>query len=76
MADDTVILDEEEVDDGHVDDLAEPPALNMTNVRGVIRRKGLIGALSDEGMGPHIHLMMVLSLVVVIAVGVGVVSNL
>ena len=55
-------------------DLQEPPALNAANVMGVIRRKGFVGAMTDEAMGPHIHLVTILGIVVLIAIAVGIVG--
>ena len=63
--------DEVEVSSGP-SDLSEPPALNVANVTRVIREKGFAGAMTDEGMGPHIHLSTILGVVVIIAIGVGV----
>ena len=54
------------------EDLMEPPPLTPGNIADVIRRKGFVGAMQDEAMGPHIHLVTVLGVVVIIAIGVAV----
>jgi hypothetical protein len=41
---------------------------------GVLRRKGFMGAMTDEGMGPHIHLVTILGIVVIIAISVGIIG--
>ena len=58
--------DASDVDEGS--HLQEPPALNVKNVIDVIKRKGYVGAMQDEAMGPHIHLITILGVVVIIAV--------
>jgi hypothetical protein len=55
-------------------DLQEPPALTFGNVVGVLRRKGFVGAMTDEAMGPHIHLITIIGIVVIISVVVGIVG--
>jgi hypothetical protein len=70
---DAMVVEEEE-GEGDEDDLQEPPSLTVANVASVIRRKGYIGALMDEGMGPHIHLLTILGGVVLIAIVVAIVG--
>ena len=55
-------------------DLQEPPSLRPGTVLAVIKRKGLIGAMKDEAMGPHMHLLAILGVVVLIAISVGALS--
>ena len=68
---DAMVVEEEE-GEGDWSDLQEPPNMTMANVASVIRSKGLIGALQDEGMGPHINLLTILGGVVLIALVVAI----
>jgi hypothetical protein len=75
MADDkeTVeVTEEEEEEEVYDDDLQEPPSLKPGELMKVIRKKGVLGAMRDEGMGPHMHLFTIIGIVIIIAIGVGV----
>jgi hypothetical protein len=52
----------------------EPPKLTIGGVFGIVKKKGLLGALSDDAWGPHVHLVMLLIIIFFIAVGVALVQ--
>ena len=76
MPDDKETVEVEEEGDDPSLELQEPPSMTPGNVMGVIRKKGLMGAMKDEGMGPHMHLLAIMGVVILIAIGVGVMSAL
>lgn len=55
-------------------DLAEPPKLTIGGVLDVIKKKGLVGAISDDAWGPHVHLIILLIIISLVAVSVGVIQ--
>ena len=52
----------------------EPPKLTLGGVFSVIRKKGLLEALSDDAWGPHVHLVTILIIILMIAVGVAIIQ--
>jgi hypothetical protein len=52
----------------------EPPELTIGGVLGIVRKKGLIGALSDDAWAPHVHLVMLLVIITMIAIGVAIIQ--
>jgi hypothetical protein len=52
----------------------EPPELSVGGVLGVVRKKGLIGAISDDAWGPHVHLLMLISIIFIVAVVIAIIQ--
>jgi hypothetical protein len=52
----------------------EPPELTIGGVLGIVKKKGLIGALSDDAWAPHVHLVMLLVIITMIAIGVAIIQ--
>ena len=52
----------------------EPPKFSLNGVFTIIRKKGLMEAMSDDAWGPHVHLVMILIVITLIAIGVAIVT--
>lgn len=50
----------------------EPPEVSIGLLLDTFKKKGLVGALSDEELGPHTHLLMLLGLVTLISIIIGI----
>jgi hypothetical protein len=53
----------------------EPPKLTIPGVMGIVKKKGLAGALSDDAWGPHVHLVMLLVIIFLIALGIALIQS-
>lgn len=52
----------------------EPPELSIGGVLEVVRKKGLVGAISDDAWGPHVHLLMIISIIFIIAIVIAIIQ--
>ncbi|MGA1822302.1 MAG: hypothetical protein ACMUIG_07230 [Thermoplasmatota archaeon] len=51
-----------------------PPSYSFGNIRKAIGRNGILKAMDDEEMGPHVHLTYLLITFLVVSVGIILIS--
>ena len=52
----------------------EPPKLSVTGALNVVKKKGLLGAITDDAWGPHVHLLMLLVIIFIMAVTIAIIQ--
>jgi hypothetical protein len=52
----------------------EPPKFSIGGVLAVVKKKGLLEAITDDAWGPHVHLVLLMSIVSIIAIIIAIVQ--
>ena len=53
----------------------DPPLLSVTGALNVVKKKGLLGAITDDAWGPHVHLLMLLVIILIMAVTIAIIQT-